>query len=106
LRRMKPRQLSFAFADSPPGGGKATGSDASERRDFLLHKAKGKKTRGFVAEAADTIRLLEEAASEANLARALLNVAPTKARPAWMDRRSRRSRRKPRRFSPVCAMSC
>jgi hypothetical protein len=52
--------------------------DASERREFLLHKAKGKKTRGFVAEAADTGRLLEEAASEANLARALLN-----ERPAW-----------------------
>ena len=81
LRRMKPRQLSFAFADSPPGGGKATGSDASERRDFLLHKAKGKKTRGFVAEAADTGRLLEDVASEANLARALLNVVRNKGAP-------------------------
>jgi len=81
LRRMEPRQLSFAFADSPPGGGKPTGSDASERRDFLRHKAKGKKTRGFVAEAADAGRLLEEAASEANLAKALLNVVRNKGAP-------------------------
>jgi RNA-directed DNA polymerase len=78
---MGPRQLSFAFADSPFGGGKNELSDASERRNFLLQKAKSKKTSGPSAGAADTSRLLEEAASEANLARALLNVVRNKGAP-------------------------
>ncbi len=73
--------MSFVFADSPSGGGAAEPSDASERRSFLLHKAKTKKTRGPVAGVADTSRLLEEVASEANLARALLNVARNKGAP-------------------------
>ena len=81
LRRMKPRQLSFAFADSPQGGGGSTDPDASGRREFLLHTARSKTTRGFVAEAADLGRLLEQAASEANLAKALLNVVRNKGAP-------------------------
>ena len=78
---MGPRQLSFVFADSPPGDGKDERSDASEQRSFLLHKAKRKKTSGSNASVADTCRLLEEAASEANLARALLNVVRNKGAP-------------------------
>jgi RNA-directed DNA polymerase len=81
LRRTGPRQLNLAFADSPVGGGDAEPSDASERRSFLLHKARRKKTRGPTASAADTSRLLEEVASQANLAKALLNVVRNKGAP-------------------------
>ncbi len=56
-------------------------SDASEERSFLLHKARNMKTNGPNAGAADTSRLLEEVASEANLARALLNVVRNKGAP-------------------------
>jgi RNA-directed DNA polymerase len=81
LRRTGPRQLSLVFADSPSGGGAAEPSDASERRSFLLHKARTKKTRGPAASVADTSRLLEDVASEANLAKALLNVVRNKGAP-------------------------
>ena len=81
MRKKGPRQLSFVFADSPSGGGKDERSDASEQRSFLLHKARRKKTSGPNASAADTNRLLEDAASEANLARALLNVVRNKGAP-------------------------
>jgi RNA-directed DNA polymerase len=81
LRKKGPRQLSFVFADSPSGGGKDERSDASELRSFLLHKAKRKTTSGPNASAADTRRLLEDAATEANLARALLNVVRNKGAP-------------------------
>ena len=81
MRKTGPRQLSFVFADSPSGGGKDERSDASGQRSFLLHKAKRKKTSGPNAGAADTSRLLVEAATEANLARALLNVVRNKGAP-------------------------
>jgi group II intron reverse transcriptase/maturase len=81
LRKTGPRQLSLVFADSPSGGRAAEPSDVSERRSFLLHKARSKKTRSPVANAADTSRLLEEVASEANLARALLKVVRNKGAP-------------------------
>jgi group II intron reverse transcriptase/maturase len=73
--------LSLVFADSPSGGGKNESSDVSRRRAFLLHTARRKKTRGFAAGAADTSRLLEEVATEANLASALLNVVRNKGAP-------------------------
>jgi len=81
LRRTGPRQLNLVFADSPSGGGAAEPSDASERRSFLLHKARNKKTRGPDAGVADTSRLLEDVVSEANLAKALLNVVRNKGAP-------------------------
>ena len=68
------------FADSPQGGGTAE-RRTHPRRAFLLHIAKRKKTIGPVACAADASRLLEEVASEANLARALLNVVRNKGAP-------------------------
>jgi RNA-directed DNA polymerase len=81
LRRTVPRQLSFAFADSPQGGGEASASDASEARAFLLHTAKLKSAQRPVAGAPASGGLLEEAASLANLARALLNVVRNKGAP-------------------------
>ena len=81
MRRTGHRQLSFVFADSPDGGGSDGSSDASERRAFLLHTAKSKKAARTVAWATDTRRLLEEVASKANLALALLNVVRNKGAP-------------------------
>jgi RNA-directed DNA polymerase len=78
---MVPRQLNFAFADSPKGGGSDARSDVSEQRAFLLQKAKRKRTARTVACAVDSGRLLEEVASEENLSRALLNVIRNKGAP-------------------------
>lgn len=69
------------FADSPQGGGGGRNSDASENRPWLLHTARRKTRAGPAARAADFDRLLEEVASEANLARALLNVLRNKGAP-------------------------
>jgi hypothetical protein len=81
LRKAGPRQLSLAIADSPSGGGMAEPSDVSERRSFLLHKARIKKTTGSTTGAGDNRHLLEEVASEANLAKALLSVVRNKGAP-------------------------
>jgi RNA-directed DNA polymerase len=85
LRRRDHRQLSFVLADSPvlreDGGGSGGSPDASERRAFLLQRAKRKRSARSVASAADTNRLLEEVASEANLALALINVVRNKGAP-------------------------
>ena len=81
MRRTEHRQLGFVFADSRQGGGDGGGSDASEHRPWLLHTAKRKTTAGSATRAADPSRLLEEVASEANLARALLAVIRNKGAP-------------------------
>ena len=81
MRSTGPRQLSFAFADSPQGGGEAGTPDVSGGRTFLLHTAKRKRTVRTVASTADTSRLLEEVASVANLAQALLKVIRNKGAP-------------------------
>lgn len=86
MRRAPRRQLSLVFADSPKsakdsGGGSDGPPDASERRAFLLHKAKRKRRSTGVACTADTNRLLDDVASEANLALALLNVVRNKGAP-------------------------
>ena len=81
MKETGPRQLTIAFADSPSGGGESEPSDASDRRSFLLLKARSKKTRGPGTGVADTSRLLEDMASEANLAAALLKVVRNKGAP-------------------------
>ena len=81
MRKAGPRQLTLVFADSPAGGGKAVPSDASGWRDFLLHKARNKKTKGPITGVADPGRLLEAVASDANLAAALLKVIRNKGAP-------------------------
>ena len=68
------------FADSPQGGRTAHPSDVSDGRVRLLHKAKFTTTNDSVTTAADT-RLLEQVASEPNLATALLNVARNQGAP-------------------------
>lgn len=81
MKETGPRQLTIALADSPSGGGETEPSDASERRGFLLQRARGKKTRGPATGVADSSRLLEEVACEANLATALLKVVRNKGAP-------------------------
>jgi RNA-directed DNA polymerase len=78
---MRSRQLKFVFAASPQGSGKSGPSDASVGRDFLLHTANRKTASELGASAADAGRLLEAAASPANLATALLNVVRNKGAP-------------------------
>ena len=78
---MRSRQLAFVFADSPQGSKGAGPTDVSDGRAFLLHITKGKATSDLIAPAADTDRLLEQAASASNLATALLNVARNKGAP-------------------------
>ena len=83
----EPHQLTFAFADSPQGSRTVRTSDVSEGKQYLLHQADVKEAVDSVARTADTSRLLEHAASEPNLARALLNVARNKGA-AGVDGRS------------------
>ena len=78
--------MNLVFADSPDslsesGGGSDGPPDASGRRAFLLHKARRKRSARAVACAADTSRLLEDVASEGNLALALLNVVRNNGAP-------------------------
>jgi RNA-directed DNA polymerase len=73
--------MSLVSADSPEGGETSPASDASERRNALLHKARNRKTKGLGTGVADESRLLEQVASEANLARALLEVVRNKGTP-------------------------
>lgn len=84
---MRSRQLKFVFAASPPGGGESGPSDATAGRDFLLHTANRRTANDLGARAADASRLLEAAASPANLATALLNVVRDKGAPG-VDGRS------------------
>ena len=78
---MRSRQLTFVFADSPRGGKGASPTDESAGKAYLLHTAKGMPTSDLIAPAADTCRLLEQVASESNLATALLNVARNQGAP-------------------------
>ena len=73
------RQLTFVFADNPSGGKDAETSDVSEGKTFLLHIANVKESSDSATRVIDDSgRLLERAASVANLARALLKVARNK----------------------------
>ncbi len=76
MRKVEPRQLRLVYADSPKGGGEDQISGGPEGREFLLQMASARKSTGATATAAE--RLLEEAASPRNLARALLHVARKK----------------------------
>jgi len=78
LSSVEYRQLTFAFADSPQGGGHVEHTDESASAAGLLHKTKVKEARDLTAWIADTSRLLEEVTSASNLAQALRNVARNK----------------------------
>ena len=85
MRRAESRQLTFVFADSPAGGKGAWSADESAGRAYLLLQADVKEATDSATRTADTDRLLERVAAIPNLARALLNVARTRALQVWTD---------------------
>ena len=74
---MVPRQLLLEFVETPKGG---NGTESSELdiKEGLRLKSKARTTKRTIAAADRTTYLLEEVASEANLASALLHVAKNK----------------------------
>jgi len=90
MQRVERRQLTFAFADSSgrkAGSGQVKPSGAPNGRAWLLHKAEIKESESSTAPADEANRLLEQVASEPNMAKALLNVARNRGA-AGMDGRS------------------
>ena len=88
MRSVESRQLSFVFADSPPGSGDVAPAGGPVGKAFLQLTAKARKTSDPTTTAAgDTSRLLDAAAHPVNLARALLHVARNKGA-AGVDGRS------------------
>jgi RNA-directed DNA polymerase len=81
LKRTRLHQMALVFADSPKGSNRPGTMDDSEGRTYLLHKAKPRKMENLTTRATGSDRLLEEVASESNLATALLNVARNKGAP-------------------------
>jgi len=79
--------MSFAFADSPMGGGDDGPSDVSAGKSWLLHRAKSTKAPKLVTDGAAESSLLERIASIQNLAVALEKVASNDGAPG-VDRRS------------------
>lgn len=73
---MEPRQLCFAFADSPQGGGDDQSSGVPEGRAYLLQTADTRTANGSTTTA--VLGLLEKVAHPSNLASALLHVARKK----------------------------
>ena len=80
MRSTGPRQLPFAFADSPKGDKDRVPRDESRGKRYLLHTAKdnGRTDPATCTTAANSKRTMESVASVANLAQALLNVLRNK----------------------------
>jgi RNA-directed DNA polymerase len=78
MESVKYRQLALVFADSPKGGGQEEVSGVPEGKSWLLRTAKAKAPDHLTARKTDASRLLEQAASPSNMAKALLNVARNK----------------------------
>lgn len=80
MRSTGPRQLPFAFADSPKGDKDRVPRDESRGKRYLLHTARdnGRTDPATCTTAANSKRTMESVASVANLAQALLNVLRNK----------------------------
>ncbi len=87
MRSASKRQLNFAFADSPMGGGDGGTSDVSEGTAWLLHRAKSRTAEDLATGGDMESALLERIASIRNLAVALQSVARNKGA-AGVDGRS------------------
>ena len=87
MKSAEPRQLAFAFADSPKGDKTSNSRDESYGRQFLVHKAKGSGRTETATGATAPGWLMEKVASASNLAQALLNVLRNKGAPG-VDGRS------------------
>lgn len=74
-------QLQLEFVESPSGHGASLLSSVLAIGDALRHKSSARKAPDTATTASDTSRLLEEVASEANLAEALLHVVRNKGAP-------------------------
>lgn len=78
---MEPHQLTFAFADSPSGGGTEVGADASAQATELLRRAKIKRMRDSGVDVTDPNQLLEQIGHRHNLLAALDKVVGNKGAP-------------------------
>ncbi len=87
MKSARNRQLSFAFADSPMGGGDERKSDVSDGTAWLLHRAKNRKVEDLATSGEADESLMERIAFIGNLALALRNVARNKGAPG-VDKRS------------------
>lgn len=88
MRKSKPRQLQFAFADSPQGDGPAGKADESARKAGPVHTASSShRSESAPPGALDVSRLLELTASQGNLLLALSKVAANKGAPG-VDRQT------------------
>jgi RNA-directed DNA polymerase len=87
LKSAEPRQLAFAFADSPQGDKARGPQDESCGKRFLVHTAKGNGRMEPATCTAAEGRSMESVASARNLAQALLNVLRNKGAPG-VDGRS------------------
>ena len=88
MRKSKPQQLLFAFADSPKGDGHVGGADESARKTQPVHTANDShRSESTPPPAGGYCHLLELVADQGNLRRALTSVADNKGAPG-VDGRS------------------
>ena len=88
MRKSRPGQLHFAFAESPQGDGREGGADGSAPNFQLVHKAKSSdRTETTSSAAIDVNRLLELVSDQGNLRRALAKVWRNKGAPG-VDRQT------------------
>jgi hypothetical protein len=102
LKSAEPRQLAFAFADSPKGDKTSNSRDESNGRQFLVHKAKGSGRTETATGATAPGRLMEKVASASNLAQALLNVLRNKGAPGVDGRSVEQVADERRLYCPSC----
>lgn len=81
VEKMMERQLLFEFAEIPTGSDKEPPTSGLVEGNLTWLKAKARETKSINTARADPGRLLEEIASEANLASALLHVVRNKGAP-------------------------
>jgi group II intron reverse transcriptase/maturase len=86
-KSMESQQLTFAFADSPSGGGRPTRADALARASQLLRTTRAKLLKDSGVDVTDVSRLLEQVAHRHNLLAALDRVVQNKGAPGT-DRQS------------------
>lgn len=82
MRKSRPRQLFFAFAESPEGDGGDGNADVSAPKSLPVHTAKSsQRSESAPPPAVDPRRLLELVADQGNLTTALVKVARNRGAP-------------------------
>ena len=88
MRKSRPRQLLFAFADNPQGNGGDGNADASAPKSLPVHPAESNhRLASAPPPAVDSRRLLELVTDQGNLRTALAKVARNKGAPG-VDRQT------------------